>query len=255
MTTYSATDGIARIEQFRHQVGGAPAEWYVGVSSDAPASLDRHGLRDSSQSAIAFPCADEQTARAIEAHFLQAGFQPDRNGGGPTPPATQVYVFHAPKLTGLRQWLREQELKTGGEGARRRKRQEWVATVSRLLERLESWLTDADPEGLLGLRRSTAARDEIDLGRYEVSELAVEYGDTVVHIIPMARVAPRTIALAPGVEVKAQGRIDVTNGITKYHLYRTLESGKERWHILGPDTRAVELNQETFAGLMEDLLS
>src|SRR5438046_1147920 len=110
MSSFKTADGTAKLESFMKATGGAPKEWYVGISADAEARLEQHGMQDNSL-ATWIQCEDEATAREIERYFLQTGTQGDASGGSADKPPTQVYIFRAPKLTSFRDWLRTQEEK------------------------------------------------------------------------------------------------------------------------------------------------
>src|SRR5437016_5018211 len=81
-------NSVAELEEFIKVGGGAPKEWYVGISPDAASRLEQHGIQNSRR-AHWIPCADENSARAIEARLLQQGLQQDRESGAPKAPPTQ----------------------------------------------------------------------------------------------------------------------------------------------------------------------
>jgi hypothetical protein len=166
-----------------------------------------------------------------------------------------VFVFRAPRLTHFREWLKSQEAKEGEEGQRRAKRQDWVDAANLLVGRCKEWLAEADPEALLSLRIATQEKTETGLGRYEVPLLVVDHADTRVHVVPFARNTARTLSFAPGVQVQAEGRVDISNGTEKRTLYRIHSEGKERWYLTADHGDPIELNQDVFMAIMEDLLS
>jgi hypothetical protein len=46
MPTFKTADGVEHLLGFMKAIGGAQKEWYVGVSHDAPARLEQHGLQN-----------------------------------------------------------------------------------------------------------------------------------------------------------------------------------------------------------------
>jgi hypothetical protein len=200
-------------------------------------------------------CEDEKTARAIEDYFLKTGHQGDKGGGSPDHPPTRVYAFRAPRLTSFREWLRSHEEKEGEEGKRRARREEWVAAADRLIGRCQAWLAEADPEGILNLHLMPQGKAEAGLGRYEIPVLVIYLEDKRVQIVPFARNTTRVLSFAPHKQFQTEGRVDITNGMEKFTLYRVHVEGKEHWYAVPERGDPVELNQDTFMAIMEDLLS
>lgn len=255
MAEFKAADGIAKLESFMKSVGGEPKEWYVGVSHDAASRLEQHGMQGNS-SASWIQCPDEKTAHEIERHFRQSGTQSDGVNGNPDSLPMQVYAFRAPKLTSFREWLKTHAENEGEERVRREKREEWVGAVTRLIEKCMGWLQEADPTGILRLGvESGSWKNEANLGRYSIPVLSVEYKGDKVQLVPVGRNTHRTISPMRNIEVPAEGRVDVTNGFLKNMLYRTRENGKDRWYLMTEDWKSVELNQDTFMAIMEEMLS
>lgn len=254
MPCFKTTDGVEQLQRFIQNVGGTPKEWYVGITHDALSRLERRGMRDN-PSATWISCEDEQTARAIEKHLLSLGVQSDMQSGHDETPPTQVYLFRAPRLTSFREWLKGEEQKDKREGKRREIREDWVGAVNRFLDRCRTWLSEIDSEGILSLRLTTQEKAEIGLGRYEVPLLVIEHDDTRIHVAPVARNTARTLTFAPGVETPALGRVDISSGIKKWIAYRANVEGAEHWYVVPDRGELVELNQDSFLAIMEDLLS
>jgi hypothetical protein len=118
-------------------------------------------------------------------------------------------------------------------------------------------LDEADSEKLLTVYDQEYERLEQGLGMYKVSGLNVGLGDSLVKIIPVSRNVVGFVVPQGGtqVEVRAAGRVDISDGIRKYTLYRTLSDGQEQWYALDERSRTTLLDRTRFEEIMQDLLS
>lgn len=135
--------------------------------------------------------------------------------------------------TSLREFLNQRATQYLAERERNRRLvEDWKATVSRLLTQLEKWLGAADPNGLIEHDRSQVEVSEPGLGRYSTDRLNLRAFGKWVGVIPKARKAVRRAAPhQPRAPEQATGRVDITDEIRRYVLYRIGEGEQEQWVV------------------------
>ncbi|HKI36992.1 MAG TPA: hypothetical protein VKA46_34385 [Gemmataceae bacterium] len=138
---------------------------------------------------------------------------------------------------------------------RRERRDEWVAAVGRLVERLRAWLAESDPEKVLDVVPIEIERAEPDLGTYRVPSLKISLSDAAVEVVPVGRNVVGVVGPRGDVGIRAEGRVDITDGVRRYILYRTLKDGQETWYALDERFRAAPLDRSRLEGILQDLLS
>jgi hypothetical protein len=138
---------------------------------------------------------------------------------------------------------------------RRERREEWVAAVGRLIERLRAWLAESDPDKVLDVVPIEVEKAEPDLGVYRVPGLRIGLGDAAVQVVPVGRNVVGTVGPRGDLGVRAEGRVDITDGIRKSILYRTLRDGQEAWYALDEHFQAAPLDRGRLEGILQDLLS
>lgn len=69
---------------------------------------------------------------------------------------------------------------------RHRLRNEWIASLNQLLDQLQEWLQQADPEGLLDIITYKIARTERGLGTYDAPAMKIRLGAGEVDIVPIS---------------------------------------------------------------------
>src|SRR5579871_5292182 len=91
---------------------------------------------------------------------------------------------------------------------RRRWREEWIASVDRLLKQLLDWLTEADEGNLLDVEPLEVDKREQGLGSYRIKGLAIHFGERTVKVMPVGRSVLAHLGpyAEPGHE-KAEGRV------------------------------------------------
>jgi hypothetical protein len=138
----------------------------------------------------------------------------------------------------------------------KKRRDEWTTAVRLLIETLRNWLTEADPEGLLDIETPMVNRREEGLGAYKAMSLEVGLGGDFVNIVPVGRNVVRFVLKGSDIGLRAQGRVDITNGSRKYMLFRTIEDGHDRWYVVDDEKyEASPLDKERFESVMKDRLS
>src|SRR5437660_12782519 len=70
---------------------------------------------------------------------------------------------------------------------RRKRREEWIAAVNRLLDQLRAWLAESDPDQVLDIIPIRERAAEPALGAYDVPALKIGIGEAAVHVTPMGR--------------------------------------------------------------------
>jgi len=159
------------------------------------------------------------------------------------------------KLT-FKDWLAQQGAEDSGEADRTRTVEEWADDSSRLYADIIRWLAADDADRLLKVSSNKIPREEQGLGRYEVPTLSIHLRNRVVDLIPVARNVVGSTGTRGDLGVRAEGRVDMTNGADKYMLYRAIYPAGPRWVIVDDDTYTVrDLDKDAFEAALQDLLS
>lgn len=131
--------------------------------------------------------------------------------------------------------------------------EEWQGAVDRLFSHLDTWLGAADPEGIIRRERSQIEVTEPGLGRYSIDRLNLRAFGKWVGLVPKAR---KTVKRAAPQQQKAPeqatGRVDITDEIRRYVLYRFSHGADEQWFI--EDTAAKSELQPLTADRFESAL-
>jgi hypothetical protein len=138
-----------------------------------------------------------------------------------------------------------------GDKERRARRAEWIAAVDRLLAQLRTWLAESDPKKVLEVIPLEVEKAEPGLGAYTIASLQIGVGRRSVQVDPMGRNAVGLVAS----RIPAEGRVDITDGVRRYILYRTLQEGKVSWYVLNERFEATPLDRARLEAILQDLLS
>jgi hypothetical protein len=115
---------------------------------------------------------------------------------------------------------------------------EWRAAIRRLYDQIRAWLKESDPEAIIEIEESLQDITEPGLGRYSVPRLNLRVFGKWIGIIPKAR---RTVGSAKppqkSAPERATGRVDITDELRRYVLYRFKEGDQDVWMI---DSRFVD---------------
>ena len=84
---------IQKLESFMKACGGQASDWYVGISHEAAARLQKHGAASDAVHAMWEVADCEEDARNIEKHLKACGMAGDTGGGKPSDPPNEVYVY------------------------------------------------------------------------------------------------------------------------------------------------------------------
>ncbi|HEV3257147.1 MAG TPA: hypothetical protein VG013_09730 [Gemmataceae bacterium] len=150
--------------------------------------------------------------------------------------------------TAFRDFLREQAEKHKAEvEAGKATVEEWRAAIERLFEQIRAWLRESDPEGVIEIEEGKQDITEPGLGRYRVPRLDMRVFGKWIGIIPKAR---KTVGTAhppqKAVPQRAAGRVDITDELRRYILYRSQEDGRDVWFIDDLQSEQKPLDQATF---------
>jgi hypothetical protein len=150
--------------------------------------------------------------------------------------------------TSFSEFLRETAAKHQTEyGAGKALIEEWQTAVDRLFTQLRAWLKESDPTGIIEIECSQIKMREQGLGRYEIQRLNLYAFGKWIGIIPKARLTVGT-ASPPRSDApqRAAGRVDITDELRRYVLYRFTQSGQDAWFIDDLHSGAKPLDKEAF---------
>jgi hypothetical protein len=161
-------------------------------------------------------------------------------------------------VASLKEFLKEQaENLRIQEPERAKKRDEWVAAVSRLCSQIRGWLSQADPDGeILEIKDRHYEIREEGIGTYTVSGISISLGPRHVDVVPVARNVVGPLSTTGVIYVpRAYGRVDLSNGLEKFMLFRVEKQPEDRWTLVGQDRPQMErLDQSTFEAAFQSLL-
>jgi hypothetical protein len=137
---------------------------------------------------------------------------------------------------------------------------EWTGAVDRLMQQLEGWLREVDPEGALRIESTTHRIGERRMGFYEAKGLRITLGSRTlgarkILVKPDSRDNIASVVGEPFGKTVKDGRVDMTNYEKRYMLFRRkMETGDE-WVILDDrDYRAHLLDREQFEAAIQSML-
>jgi hypothetical protein len=150
--------------------------------------------------------------------------------------------------TSFKDFLRQQAEKHQAEvRAGKATVDEWRTAVERLFVQIRTWLKESDPEGLIEIKEGQHDVTEPGLGRYHIPRLDLRAFGKWVGIIPKAR---RTVGTAKppqkSAPERADGRVDMTDELRRFVLYRFEEGDRDVWLIDDLESEPKPLDQEAF---------
>ncbi len=134
---------------------------------------------------------------------------------------------------------------------------EWVAAVDRLNHQIMAWLTDADPDrAILEVRETPYQLREEGIGSYEARGLIIRAGRRALRVEPIARNVAGPLSSTGVIHVsRAYGRVDLTDGLQKFMIFRIEKVPEDRWSIIEQDGfRMQAFDQVAFEGAFKALL-
>jgi hypothetical protein len=136
------------------------------------------------------------------------------------------------------------------------RRDEWLASLDRLYTQINSWIREADTASVLIIRDGFLPKRELGIGEYDARCLWIEIGSRQVRIEPVARTVAGPTSLTGVIHVpRAYGRVDMTNGLSKFMLFRVEKEPEDRWNIIEQDSYHMRpFNQTSFEEALQSLL-
>lgn len=123
----------------------------------------------------------------------------------------------------------------------------WRDSVNRLLEAMYDMLQKADEGKVLKVEMRSHQLREEGVGAYPIHSLSIVLGTRSVDILPIARKVMAIFDEGQAPARKAQGRVDMTNGLEKYLLLRFVTPEGEVWMIVDAQTYGMKpLDRDSF---------
>jgi hypothetical protein len=154
----------------------------------------------------------------------------------------------------FKEWL-EKRAREVNQPERLRHRSEWIAALDQFYEQILNWIRESDPKGLLIIERMEIARSEPRLGTYTAPALKISLGDAAMRVVPMGRDVRGSYRNDEGTECRYEGRVDMTDGLRKYVLYRIADEGSRAWIIVGNSGSSKRFDRAQLEAILSDLLS
>jgi hypothetical protein len=129
----------------------------------------------------------------------------------------------------FRDWVEQKAKEAGSERAERLA--EWRRAYRQLRDQIERWLKE-DGDGQIQVDDFAVMHNERGLGLYHIEGLWIRIGDSAVKVAPVSRNVIARINPPGGGELPGEGLVDISSGGTKYHLYRTIQDGKDVWYVV-----------------------
>jgi hypothetical protein len=124
---------------------------------------------------------------------------------------------------------------------------EWVDAVGKLFAQLRAWLATSDPTQILQIKERKEEVNEPNVGRYQIPRLEIRAFGIWVAIIPKARKTVKTARPPkPHAPERATGRVDITDEIHRYVLYRFHNEDGDSWFIESPSSSPLSDSLEEF---------
>jgi hypothetical protein len=137
------------------------------------------------------------------------------------------------------------------------KRDEWISAVDRLNQQIRSWLSQADPDHeVLEVRELPCQLREEGIGSYDVRGLLISLGRREIRVEPIARHVAGPLSATGVIHVsRAYGRVDLTDGLQKFMIFRVEKDPEDRWSIVEQDGYRVNaFDQVAFEEAFKTLL-
>lgn len=161
-------------------------------------------------------------------------------------------------MSSLKEFLKEQAavLQTQTTEAAK-KRDEWLAAVNRLTAQIRLWLQEADPNHVLKIQGQGFPIREVGIGSYVAPGLVIDVGPNQVRVEPVARSVAGPSSSTGAFHVnQAFGRVDMTDGLEKFLMFRLEKEPDDRWCIIKQDGYSMRpVDRESFEDAFQSLLA
>src|SRR5690606_26964190 len=112
-------------------------------------------------------------------------------------------------------------------------RDEWIESVGRLLGQMRDWLKSSDPDGFLHVNSEEFVTNEEGLGEFRLPRLVIQLGTRDVRVEPIARYVAGPHSATGAIHIqRAYGRVDMTDGLRKFMIFRVDKEPQDRWIII-----------------------
>jgi len=138
-----------------------------------------------------------------------------------------------------------------------KKRDEWVGAVDRLNRRVRDWLDQADPDHkFIQVHGRLYQLREEGIGAYEARGLSIGIGPREIRLVPIARYVAGPLSATGVIHVnRAYGRVDLTDGLNKFLIFRVEKEPQDRWSIIEQDSfRTQTFDEAAFEEAFKSLL-
>jgi hypothetical protein len=156
----------------------------------------------------------------------------------------------------LREFLAEQaSTKESRIAQMAAKRTDWVGSLARLVDRIQGWIDEADEHHLLNLEKVNYPLREEGLGSYQAPGLTITLMTLEVEVKPIAHNAAGPLGAAGLIrDTRTFRRVDLSNGVEKYRLFRTDRELDGPW-IIGKraGSQMSDLDQDSFGSALRSL--
>ncbi len=110
--------------------------------------------------------------------------------------------------------------------------EEWQNAVNHLFDQVHSWLAAADPEGIIRPEYGQIEVNEPGVGRYQIRRLNLRAFGKWIGLIPKARITIKQASpQQKDAPEQSTGRVDITDEIRRFVLYRFTRDGSDEWFI------------------------
>lgn len=134
--------------------------------------------------------------------------------------------------------------------------EDWTTSVVALLAQLVRWLAEDDETRVLQVESGKIQLDEQGLGSYEIATLRIYLFARFADLIPAGRNVVGGVGKHGELGYKSEGRVDLTNGVDKFLLYRVVTPDGKEWVLVDDEDYSVKpLTKASFEYALQVLLS
>ena len=155
--------------------------------------------------------------------------------------------------TSFKEWVKK-KTEEAEHSERARQVHEWRDAYMALRDQIMAWLLEeGGPEDFF--RHIPIERSEHGLGHCDLIKLQIVVGDESVDVVPMGRNVIGSFGLRGEPAHRGAGRVDITNGVRKYALYRTIQGGQDVWYVVDERSEVTPLSKDLLCEIVMDLMS